>query len=61
MMNIKYMIVVNTEEGDKKTGLGRIHRPQLYLYLFLFKKGSKCGKRLIYGKTSWWTQDINSS
>lgn len=44
MTNIKLMTVVNTEEGDKKTGLGRVHRPQLYLYLFLLKKEANVEK-----------------
>lgn len=38
MTNTKFMIVVNTEEGYKKTWLGRVHTPQLYLYLFLLQK-----------------------
>lgn len=44
MTNIKFMTVVNTEEGDKKTGLGRVHRPQLSIYLFLLKKEANVAK-----------------
>lgn len=44
MTNSKFMIVVYTEEGDEKTGLGRLHRSQLYLYLFLLKKEANVAK-----------------
>ena len=38
IISTKLMIVVNSEEGGKKTGLRRVHRPHLVLYLFLFEK-----------------------
>lgn len=52
MINIKFLIVANSEQGGKRTGLGRVHRSQLSMS-FSLKKAEANVAKLILGKAGW--------
>lgn len=50
MINTKFLIVANSEQGGKRTGLGRVHRSQLSMSFSLKRAEANVAKLILLVK-----------